>query len=865
MRKLFTNTVYIAVFLLTTIAANAQVTGQYRTKATGDWTSLSTWERYNGTTWATPVHTPNYLDGITTIRAGYNVTLPPGSLTVDQLTVESGGTLTLANGSNLGLYNGAGTDFTCNGVLDMQEGSTILRIAITPTTSIGGTVKVTKATVDAPLVINAGAFLFLNDGCNINDSIYNNNVTTITSGQINFTTGVFINNDSVVFSGTGPVTCTLQKVSGVNSFINNGSIVKDGIGATQVTLNTSINLTNTGTINLMQLPAGNSAIINSGVFINSGTLKMYDGATGGSVSITNQPASVVTITGTSTISVDTSAAAGITLLTNSGTISLNIPIAFPANTTTSLLAGSVIGNGSLTVNGVLNHNGGAVSVQLTLGAGTTYNINSTDGISLNANVSTGGIVNWIGGDIHMGNNANFTNSGSAFNITGDNTFDVDVPGSTSMFINKGTFTKSTGTGTTTFGINVIDSGVVNINTGTVKTTAACSLSNLINFTSGTTLENDGTITFNPFAKLTGTGAIINNGTITANLNLKMPRTIPLTNNGNISGTGTLKVPGTLIQGGGVISVPLTLSGDCTISGPGVTFNAPFVNKGTLNWNAGNITINNATFTNSRNKKFNINTIDFTEINGTGTSLFTNAGVMVKTLNTTTTISIPVTNTPDGQIEGIGWYQMLGTFTNSGTVDPGVGNFGRLVFTGNPTSSTSIIRMQIKDASANSHDVITVEAGTAISGTLTLTQVGSSLSPDTINLINSSGGLTGTFSTVNKPDGWEVVYSTTSVNVIIPAIAAAPAANQQNDAITAAGGVAQLKFYPNPVKDVLFVQLPATLQKATVNILSIDGKLMQRISSAQLTTKISIAALPKGTYLLQVVSGSNTTSQKFIKD
>ena len=113
MRKLFTNTVYIAVFLLTTIAANAQVTGQYRTKATGDWTSLSTWERYNGTTWATPVHTPNYLDGITTIRAGYNVTLPPGSLTVDQLTVESGGTLTLANGSNLGLYNGAGTDFTC--------------------------------------------------------------------------------------------------------------------------------------------------------------------------------------------------------------------------------------------------------------------------------------------------------------------------------------------------------------------------------------------------------------------------------------------------------------------------------------------------------------------------------------------------------------------------------------------------------------------------------------------------------------------------------------------------------------------------------------------------------------------------------
>lgn len=863
MRKFFTNTVYTAIFLLFGIIANAQVTGQYRTIASGDWTSLSTWERYNGTAWATPVHTPNYLDGITTIRAGYTVTLPAGSLTTDQLTIESGGTLTLQSGSNLGLYNGAGTDFTCNGILDMLDGSTISRIAISPTTSISGTVKVAKATVDAPLVINGGGFLFLNDGSNINDSIYNNNVTTITSGQINFSTGVFINNDSVVFSGAGPITCTLQKVSGVNSFINNGSMVKDGIATAGVTLNATINLTSTGTIDLMQLPAGNSAIINSAVFINSGTLRMYDGATGGSVSITNQPASVVTITSTSTVSVD-NPASDVALLTNSGTISLNIPLTFPANTTTSLLAGSVIGNGSLTINGVLNHNGGSVSVPLTLGANTTYNINSTDGISLNANVNTSGIVNWVGGDIHMGNNAIFRGS-TAFNVTGDNTFDVDIPGSTSVLINGGTFTKSSATGITTFGINVVDSGVVNINTGTIKTTGQCSFANLISFTSGTTLQNDGTIIFNPFAKLKGTGAIINNGTITANLNLKMPKTIPFTNNGNISGTGTLKVPGTFIQGGGIISVPVTISGDCTISGPGVTFNAPVVNKGTINWNAGNITINNTTFTISKNKNFNINTIDFTEINGTGTSLFTNSGVMVKSLNTTTTITIPLTNTKDGQIEGIGWYQMLGTFTNGGTVDPGVGNFGRLVFTGNPTSATSIMRMQIKDGSANSHDAITVDAGTAISGTLTLTQVGSSISADTIVLISASSGLTGTFTTVNKPDGWEVLYTSNTVAVIIPALKAAPVSSNQNDAITVAGGSSQLKFYPNPVKDVLFVQLPAATQKATINILSIDGKLMQRISSTQLTTRISIAALPKGTYLLQVVNGSNTTSQKFIKD
>ncbi|MDD2994728.1 MAG: hypothetical protein PHP99_00765, partial [Paludibacter sp.] len=58
-----------------------QSAGDYRSKVTGNWTTLSTWERYNGTGWVTPTTVQGYPGqynsqsyGVVTIVASHNVT-----------------------------------------------------------------------------------------------------------------------------------------------------------------------------------------------------------------------------------------------------------------------------------------------------------------------------------------------------------------------------------------------------------------------------------------------------------------------------------------------------------------------------------------------------------------------------------------------------------------------------------------------------------------------------------------------------------------------------------------------------------------------------------------------------------------------
>src|SRR6185369_263660 len=49
----------------------AIASGDYRTMATGNWNSISTWEKYNGTSWVAAVATPTSADGTITILNGH--------------------------------------------------------------------------------------------------------------------------------------------------------------------------------------------------------------------------------------------------------------------------------------------------------------------------------------------------------------------------------------------------------------------------------------------------------------------------------------------------------------------------------------------------------------------------------------------------------------------------------------------------------------------------------------------------------------------------------------------------------------------------------------------------------------------------
>ncbi|MFA6743616.1 MAG: hypothetical protein WCS36_05365, partial [Candidatus Neomarinimicrobiota bacterium] len=113
----------IAVSFIFGNLLTAQTAGEYQSKASGNWTSASTWETYNGSEWLDAEISPSSSSGVVTILNGHTVTIN-SSITIDQTIVDAGATLTvdLSSSESLTINNGVGDDLTVNGTLNMSGG-----------------------------------------------------------------------------------------------------------------------------------------------------------------------------------------------------------------------------------------------------------------------------------------------------------------------------------------------------------------------------------------------------------------------------------------------------------------------------------------------------------------------------------------------------------------------------------------------------------------------------------------------------------------------------------------------------------------------------------------------------------------------
>jgi len=78
----------------------------------------------------------------------------------------------------------------------------------------------------------------------------------------------------------------------------------------------------------------------------------------------------------------------------------------------------------------------------------------------------------------------------------------------------------------------------------------------------------------------------------------------------------------------------------------------------------------------------------------------------------------------------------------------------------------------------------------------------------------------------------------------------------------------LLAFPNPAKDILFVQASGTNEKATIQIIDAGGRKLQEtrvVLNGNTSLSFDIANLPQGLYNLILNKKEKTWMRKFIKE
>jgi len=192
-------------------------------------------------------------------------------------------------------------------------------------------------------------------------------------------------------------------------------------------------------------------------------------------------------------------------------------------TNVTLSSGTIGGSGTLTVSNLFTWLGGAISNTLAIPANATLVINPYTGVILtNGTLVNQGTVQWIHGVITVGPGTIITNgSGALCLFQTDNLAPQGNPASPGgLFVNNGTVRKITTKGTTYVGgLNFVNKGVVDAESGTIAFDGGGTLSGVYNTAAGATIRfNGGAFTLDTLASppsFTGLGAdLFSGGTLT---------------------------------------------------------------------------------------------------------------------------------------------------------------------------------------------------------------------------------------------------------------------------------------------------------------------------------------------------------------
>jgi fibronectin-binding autotransporter adhesin len=394
--------------------------------------------------------------------------------------------------------------------------------------------------------------------------------------------------------------------------------------------------------------------------------------------------------------------------------------------TGTLAAGnnSAFGTGGLTINGgTLVASGGACSLSndVTVGGNFTFGEAGHNELTLSGAVDLGGATRTI----TVNNTADTTMSGvisgaASVGLTKDGAGSLTLPGA------------NTYTGTTTLAAGTLIAGT-DSPFGTPATT--------LRIENGGTLAASGAARTvdNAFVQIRGN---LTFGTAMANENLAFTGAAMdlWWANHNLTVNNTTEIQGVIGESVGGAGFTKLGDGTLILSGANTYTGVTTVTAGTLNLNAtGSITSN-------------LTNWDTTSVNG---NLFGN-----------------VTNNVDAILRGTG--AITGNLNNSGTVNPG-NSVGTLNVVGNFTQEPGgVLEVEIESAVSYDKVAVTGAPGTAtVAGTLKPTLLGGyAPAHNTLltGIITATGGVTGTFSTIDSALACQLIYNANSIDLLLNLLA-----------------------------------------------------------------------------------------------
>jgi len=484
--------VLIVVFYQTFHSTDAKgaVSGDYRSRASGNWASSTTWQTFNGTSWVNAASAPTTSAQTINILSGHTVTVA-ANVSSDQVVIDAGGTLNVSSGVTWTISNAtAALDLTNNGTLvnsgtitisagaaysnavssiyrHSQNGGTIP----TATWASNSTCEVTGVTTSLPSGINQsfGNLTWNNTGqtsslgLNTNMSIQGNfTMQSSGSARLQLTDAFFSNKTFSIggnYVGTGGE-FRLSQSSGTGTMTVSGNCTLSGgilmgnnsTAGTTTTINGNLSMSGTSSLIIVSSSAASTVNVLGNMSFTGGTLTMTESTgtgtlkvagdfthTGGTITETGTPAGEIIFKGSS-----------MQTYTSGGTISnaINFTVNNGAYLQMAAETTTITGGGTFTL-----VNGGKLGVKSTGGI-------STSGATGNIRVTGTRTFNTGADYIYNGTSNQITGSGlpaTTRNLTFDNTANITLTNSTAA---TGTLSLTNGIVSTNTKELILGSGAV---------------------------------------------------------------------------------------------------------------------------------------------------------------------------------------------------------------------------------------------------------------------------------------------------------------------------------------------------------------------------------------------------------------------